>query len=124
MGDVKMNIKKLFSIFILMLFTLPFAFAEEVELEDSEIFGFEVEKLLFFVSANLALVLAVLTFIAYNRTKKSKLAYVVFAFSLFSAKLFLKSSELFFEEAGWIDPVAAVLDLAILLSFFLGIIKK
>jgi len=121
---VKMNLK-IFSIIMVLLIQLPiFALAQEEEFEDPEVFGLEVEKLLFFVSAHLAAALAIITFIAYNRTKRSKLLFITFAFALFSIKLFLKSSELFIGEIAWVDPVSAFFDFVILLSFFYGVIKR
>ena len=119
-----MKIKKFFIPFVFLLLAFPFAFAQESDFEDPEIFGLEVEKLLFLVSANLALVLAVLTLIAYIKTKKSRLIFITTAFFLFSAKLFLLSLELFIDGIAWADIVAAFLDFAILLSFFFGVIKK
>ena len=116
--------KKLFSIFILSLFVFPLVLAQASEFEDPEIFGLEVEKLLFFVSANLAFALAILSLIAYLRTKKSRLIFITSAFFLFSVKLFLLSLELFIGEIAWADIFAAFLDFAILLSFFYGVIKK
>lgn len=120
-----MKFKRLFSLLALLLLALPISMAAaEGDFEDPEIFGLEVEKLLFFVSAHLALALAVLTLIAYLRTKKSRLIFVTSAFFLFSAKLFLLSLELFIEEIPGIDIVAAFFDFAILLAFFYGVIKK
>ncbi|MBN4049016.1 hypothetical protein JYT91_00195 [archaeon AH-315-M20] len=97
---------------------------EDSDFEDPEIFGLEIEKLLFLISANLAAALAVITFIAYNRTKRSKLLFVTLAFFLFSVKLFMSASELFIDEIVGVDIISAVLDFAILLSFFYGVIKK
>ena len=85
-----MKAKKLFNMFILMLLAFPFVLAQD-GFEDPEIFGLEVEKLLFLVSASLALALAILTLIAYLRTKKSRLIFITSAFFLFSVKLFLLS---------------------------------
>ena len=119
-----MKIKKFFVSFVFLLLALPFAFAQESEFEDPEIFGLEVEKLLFLVSASLALALAILTLIAYLRTKKSRLIFITSAFFLFSVKLFLLSLELLIDEIIWADIVAAFLDFAILLSFFYGVLKK
>lgn len=120
-----MKFKGFFSLFALMLLALPVSVAAaEADFEDPIIFGLEVEKLLFFVSAHLALALAVLTLIAYIRTKKSRLIFITAAFFLFSAKLFLLSLELFIDEIAWIDIVAAFFDFAILLAFFYGVIKK
>ena len=121
-----MKIKYHFRLFILVLIIqLPFlASAQEIENEDLEIFGLEVEKLLAFISAQLAAALAILTLIAYIRTKRSKLLFVTLAFFLFSVKLFMISSELFINEIAWVDPVSAFLDFIILLSFFYGVIKK
>jgi len=121
------NKKLIFAFVILALIQLPiFALAIEKvdEFEDPTIFGLEVEKLLAFAGANLAIVLSLITFLAYYRTKKARLMFVAFAFLLFSAKLFLISSELLFDEAAWIDIASAILDFAILLSFFYGIIRK
>ncbi len=97
-------------------------FAEEEE--DLGIAGFEVEKLLNFGSGLLAAGLLIATSIAYKRTGNKRLIYVSIAFLLFAVKGFLTSHELFFQEMPWIDPIAAVLNFAIILSFFFGVIKK
>ena len=91
---------------------------------DLQVAGLEVEKLLNFGSGMLAAVLFALTILAYKKSKKDKLLYVSFAFLLFAIKGFLTSTELFFGEYEWVDPVASFLNFGILLSFFLGVLKK
>ncbi len=112
-------------LFILLLLTIPFALSQDDSgFEDPELFGLEVEKLLAFFGGILAAALATFTYIAYKRTKRSKLAWVGLAFVLFALKLFLISTELVIDEIPWVDIASAILDFAILLSFFFGVIKK
>ena len=82
------------------------------------------EELLNLGSGILATVLFALTFIAYRRTKRSRLLYVSIAFLLFAIKGYLSSAELLFGEWVWVDSTTGILDFAILLSFFRGILKK
>lgn len=99
-----------------------FAIAEEPG--DLGILGFELEKLLNLGSGLLAAGLFTATFLAYKRTGNKRLVYVSTAFILFAVKGILTSHELFFEEWAWVDPTASFLNFAILMSFFLGVIKK
>ena len=94
------------------------------DLEDIEVFGLELEKLLNFGSGLLATGLFIATSFAYKRTRNKRLIYVSIAFLLFAVKGFLTSHELFLEEWSWVDPVASALNFAIILSFFLGVMKK
>jgi len=107
---------------MLLLSAIP-VFAQE-ENDDWQIFGIEGEKLFNLGSGILSTILFALTFIAYKRTKQSRLLYVSSAFFLFAVKGYLGAYELFFEELPLVDPIAAVLNFAILLCFFWGIMKK
>jgi hypothetical protein len=122
-GGIEMKKILLLGIVALMLLHLPAVFAEG---EDLEFLGLEVEKLFNLGSGLLAVALLALTFVAYKRTRKKRLFYVCAAFFVFAVKGFLVSSELFFGDwaSAWIDPATSFLDFAILLSFFLGVIKK
>ncbi|HLD86868.1 MAG TPA: hypothetical protein VJB12_02290 [Candidatus Nanoarchaeia archaeon] len=112
---------------ILFAFTLlivsPFAYAQE-EPGDFEIAGLELEKLLNLGSGLLAAGLFIATAIAYQRTGNKRLPYVSAAFLLFAIKGFLTSHELFMEEWPFVDPFASALNFAIILCFFIGIVKK
>ena len=116
-----MRAKKLLSVFMLIfiVLALPLAFAQEddEDEDDIELFGLEAEELLALISGNLAAALAVLTFLAYFRSKRTKLLYVGTAFVLFSLKLFMEASELFIDEIPFLDPFGAILDFVILLLF-------
>ena len=113
---------------LIFLISLPLAFAEEhdtLELhDDPELFGFELEKLLNLGSGILALVLFILTLLAYQRDQRKRLLYVCIAFFLFAVKGFLTAHELFFAEWSWVDPLASALNFVILLCFFVGLLKK
>ncbi len=119
-----MKNKILFSLIVVVMLVQfsSYVFAEDGD--DLEIFGLEVEKLLNLGSGLLAIGLFAITFMAYRRTKRKRLMYVSLAFLLFALKGFLQSHELFIEELPWIDPTASFLNFAILLSFFLGVMKK
>ena len=95
-----------------------------IESGDIAIGGIELDKLLNLGTAILATILCILTIIAYRRKNSKRLLYVGIAFLIFAIKGFLMSVEIFLGDLKWIDPVANVLDFAMLLSFFLGIIKK
>ena len=91
---------------------------------DIQIFGMELEKLLNLSSGILAGALFAITFAAFSRTKRKRLLYVSAAFLLFAVKGFLTAHELFIEELHWVDPVASALNLAILLTFFAGLLNR
>ena len=112
-----------FSMLAVMLVQLSsVALAEEFD--DLAVFGLELEKLLNLGSGILATGLFAITLMAYRRTKRKRLMFVSLAFLLFALKGFLQSHELFIDELPWIDPIASFLNFAILLSFFLGVMKK
>ena len=121
-----MNTKTLCIILILLIqLPLPVLAAEaEDQNQDITVLGFELEKLLNLGSGLLAIALFVLTLSAYKRSKNKRLLYVSIAFLLFAIKGILMSMEILFGDWTWVDPVASVLDFAILLSFFFGILKK
>jgi len=111
------------AVFVIMLIQLS-TFGMAQEGDDIEVFGLEAELLLNLGSGILALGLFGLTAAAYKRDKRQKFLYVSVAFLLFAIKGFLTSTELFMEELPWIDPIASFLNFAILLSFFVGVLKK
>ena len=123
--------KKIYALILcvsLFLFLIPIVAAQGTEPssdEDILIFGhFELEEVLNFGSAILALFLFTLTALAYKRNKNKRLVYVSVAFLLYTIHGFISSSQLFFGEYSWIDPIASLLNFAILICFFLGIIRK
>ena len=84
-----------------------------------------LDDLITLASSVLAIVLFALTFIAYRRSGRSKLAYVSAAFFLYAVKGFINASDLFLPvKSAWADPTANFLDFAILLCFFIGIMRK
>ena len=118
-----MKKKILFCIIAILLMQLPILVLSE---ESGDIFvgGFELEKLLNLGSGLLAIALFILTLSAYQKNRNKRFLYVSTAFLLFAVKGILISMEIFFGDWGWVDPVASVLDFAILLSFFFGILRK
>ena len=114
---------KIICLIAMLLLSATSVFAQE-ENDDWQLFGLEGEKLFNLGSGILSTILFALTFIADRRTKQNRLLYVSLAFFLFAIKGYLGAQELFFEEWAWVDPTAAVLQFAILLSFFWGIVKK
>ncbi len=108
---------------ILLVQLSSFVLAAE-DKNDFEIFGLEAEKLLNLGSGLLATALFIVTFAAYKRTKRKRMIYISIAFLLFAIKGFLTSAELFFNDWVWIDPTASILNFAILLAFFFGVLKK
>ena len=113
-----------FLILFLLVFSHSLPFVSAQEDDDIEVLGLELEKLVVMVNAWLATFLFVFAFIAYRKDGRKRLFYVSLAFLLFAIKSFLISSELFFPEIDWVDPVAVALEFAVLLSFFYGVLKK
>ena len=114
-----MKLKLLFMVMLLLL-AMP-VLAEE---DDEELFPEGSEEVLNVGSAILATVLFGLTFLAYRRTKQKRLLFVTLAFFLFAIKGFVSGAELIVGDFDWSDIATALLDFAILLSFFAGILKK
>ncbi len=96
---------------------------EENELVTSS--GIEIDNLVTFVASIMALVLFGLVYAAYKRDGRKRLLYVAAAFLLFAIKGIMMTSDIFYpQKAGWVDLGASLLDFGILLSFFIGILKK
>lgn len=115
--------KRLSVFFLFLVISLSFAFFD-VEDGDIRVFGLELEKLLNLFSGLLSSALLVLTVLAYRRSGNRRLVFVSAAFFLFAVKGFLTSWELFFEELPLVDPLASLLNFAILLCFFAGLLEK
>lgn len=121
MGIGKIGLVLLFGI-LLVGFTGLVSADEEVE--DLEIFGLDLEEVLILINAWLALFLFLVTWIAYRRDGRKRFVYISLGFFLFAVKSFMVSSELFFSEISWFDPVAVVLEFGALLSFFYGVLRR
>lgn len=113
-------------LFLVLIISSSFVLAiEETKENKPQAFGFDLEGLITFGSSILAIVLFILTIIAYKRDGRKNLLYISIAFLLFAIKGVLVSIDIFFpEKGGLIDPIANFLDFAILLSFFFGVVKK
>ena len=107
----------------MMVFLSATVFAGE-ENDDLSVFGLEVEKLLNLGTGLLALGVLVPTVLAYRRTENKRLLFVSIAFLLFAVRALVTAHELILDEIPWIDPVASALNFAIILFFFLGVLKK
>ncbi|GEM_PF-2793547 len=124
-----MKMKKLLFLLWLGLALLYFSSAvlavQTNGLEDVQVAnGLDLGQLLHLGSGLLALTLFILTLIAYQRNKNRRLVYVSVAFFLAALEGFLISSQLFFGDWPWIEPIVSVVSFAMLLSFFFGILKK
>jgi hypothetical protein len=108
---------------IALLLLAPLASAAE-EPGDIMLLGIELEKALNLFSGVVALALLFITYVAFRRTRNSRLLYVSGAFLLFVLKGFLTSIEMFGPEIVWADPVASLLNFAIILCFFFGVVKR
>lgn len=115
-----MNRPALFLLISLIFFQCAFALDEG----DISIMGLELDKLLNLLSGILSAALLALTLMAFRRSGNERLVFVSAAFFLYSVKSFMLASALFMEDWAFIDPAASFLDFAILLSFFLGILRK
>ena len=87
--------------------------------------GLELDNVITLIASIMAMVLFGLTFLSYKRDGRTRFLYVSIAFLLFAIRGLLLTLDIFYpQQAGWVDLFAAVLDFAILLSFFFGILKK
>ena len=118
------KIKILFAMFAIFIVLATQVMAIEDEEDDWELFGVEVDELITAASSLLAIVLFAFTAIAYRRDGRKKLLYVSIAFLLFAVKGLLLASELILPEKAWVDPIANIMDFAILLIFFFALMKK
>lgn len=121
---MSINMKKIFAVlFVLILYSFPFVLAAE-DGGDILFLNLELEKLLALVNGWISLFLFVVAFVAYRRDKRKRFLFISLAFLLFAIKSFLVASELFISDIAWVDPVATILELAVLLSFFYGVLRK
>jgi hypothetical protein len=114
-------------LFLLIIFvsSYPGVYASSSDNDWMASSGIAVDDIITVLSSILATILLILTFFAYKRSGRNKLLFVCIAFLLFAIKGLLMASDIFFPNKGaWVDPTAAFLDFAILLSFFFGILKK
>ncbi|HIH31879.1 TPA: hypothetical protein HA235_04165 [Candidatus Woesearchaeota archaeon] len=118
-----MKLKNLFVMFVIMIMLTPIIAAVD-EGNEIKINNIELDKILNIGSSILALVLAILTILAFQKSKKSKLLYISAAFLLFFIKTFLIGAEIFFGEWPWVDPASSLADFGILILFFIGIMRK
>ena len=119
----KLSATILFLVLILLSLFTPIISAAEED-GDIELFGFELEILLSLVNSLLATILFIVAFTAFRRDGRKRLLYVSIAFFLFALKGILVSSELFIPEIDLIDPIVMILESAIILSFFFGVLRK
>ena len=122
-----MELKRLMPIILLVLIVIIQAniiSAQVDETPDFEFLGLELEKVIMFLTGLVALVLFTITFAAYRRDKRPKLFYISIAFLLFAVKSLMLSSELFIEQIECFEPIAIVLELLALISFFYGVFRK
>lgn len=87
-------------------------------------FGITLDILITIATSILAVILFVISAIAYKKDKRKRLLFVTGAFFLFAVKGFLIVADEFFPQTGWPEPVAHFLDFGILILFFSGLAKK
>jgi hypothetical protein len=120
----KNNLRQACLLTVLLIAACSVAFAGE-EADIVVYPGIELDSVITVASSVLAAALFVLTAVAYKRSGRPKLIYVSGAFLLYAVKGFILASDLFLStQSAWTDPVANFLDFAILLCFFVGIMKK
>lgn len=91
----------------------------------STIQGMDVTTIILIGSTVLALALGIISLIAYRRDGRKKLLLVTAAFGLFALKgaLLLVSDWIALQQP-YLDVIASLLDFAVLICFFIGILKK
>ena len=86
--------------------------------------GIGIDTLITIATSILAVILFVISAIAYKKDKRTRLLFVTGAFFLFAVKGFLIVADEFSPQTGWPEPVAHLLDFGILILFFSGLAKK
>lgn len=86
--------------------------------------GIGIDTLITIATSILAIILFVISAIAYKKDKRTRLLFVTGAFFLFAIKGFLIVADEFSPQTGWPEPVAHLLDFGILILFFSGLVKK
>jgi len=113
---------------VLILSTVIVSAEENINLKENDLTtssGIEIDNIITLVASIMALTLFGLTYVSYKRDGRKRLLYVAIAFLLFAIKGIMLTSDIFYpQKAGWVDLGASLLDFGILLSFFLGILKK
>lgn len=85
----------------------------------------ELDNLIVLLSSFLALLLFVLSFLAYLREHRRKLFLVAIAFFFYFLMGFLDASEVFFPIIGdQLEILGSLLNIAVLLSFYFAILTK
>lgn len=85
----------------------------------------EVDNLIVLLSSFLALLLFVISFLAYLREHRKKLFLVALAFFFYFLMGFFDTSEVFFPMIGErLEILGSFLNIAVLLSFYFAILTK
>jgi hypothetical protein len=94
--------------------------------EEGTIFGsgVSIDTLISIATSILAVILFLISAIAYKKDKRKRLLFVTGAFFLFAVKGFLIVADEFSPQMGWPEPVVHLLDFGILILFFSGLAKK
>ncbi len=101
------------------------AFAQAETNDKSTINGFDITTIIVFLSSILAIALGVLSFIGYRRDGRIKILFVTFAFFIFAIKgILIIGSDLLSLQQPSLDIIANLLDFAILICFFVGMVLK
>lgn len=113
---------------VLILSTVVVSAAENKDVKENDLTtssGIEIDNIVTLVASIMALTLFGLTYASYKRDGRKRLLYVAIAFLLFAVKGIMLTSDIFYpQKAGWVDLTASLLDFGILLSFFIGLLKK
>ena len=95
------------------------------ETADSSSAGFDATDLITVGASILALILGIMSFIAYRRDGRAKLLFVALAFSIFAFKgVLILGSDILSLQKPTLDIIANLLDFIVLLFFFTGMIKR
>jgi|GEM_PF-2494067 len=108
---------------VLLVATSPVMAAETSD--GVSVRGWDVTDIITIFTTALAVILGVISFIAYRRDKRTKYLLVTLAFSIFAVKgIFIVGSDLLSSRQPVFDIVASLLDFLVLGCIFLSITKK
>lgn len=87
--------------------------------------GWDINDIITMFTTALAVILGVISFIGYQRDKRSKFLLVTLAFAIFALKgIFILSGDLLALRQALFDIIASLLDFLVLICIFLSISMK
>ena len=116
-------------ILVTLLLTGVFAFLgsgvqseQETHNDITVIYGLQLDSIILLATSILAVIIFIISVLAYLKDERVRYLFVSGAFFLITIKALILIYEEFADNA-WLEPVAHILELGVVLLFFLGLIN-